>query len=513
MPHAVVGVDVGTTGVKAVLVGGLEESFGRVLAEASEEYPTRFVGAGGAEQDPGDWWNATVRCVREILSSTGVSASDIAGVGVSAQAPSVVVVDRTGAPVRPALLWMDRRGYAECARRADAASDTLERTGNRLDPYFAAPTLAWLLNAEPDVRRTGDRVLMANGYVVRQLTGVSSCDTGHVGLTLLGDLDTASWQPDLLALWGIPATWLPDPTAPTNVVGQLKTEAAEACGLRAGTPVVTGLVDGAAASLAAGLAGHGDVSEMTGQSTVLNAPFDSTRLRRDALGGLSVLPYPIDGHHLVFGAMVSTGGILRWFRDELADGATYDELDRLAATARPGAGGLVMLPYFLGERAPIWNTEARGAIVGLSMTTRRADLVRACYEGTAYGLAHNLEELARIGLAPKAIRSVGGGSRGRTWNQVKADVTGLRIDVPDESHGAPLGAALVAAAGVGLVDDLPAAVRERGRTATSVEPDPERHATYRRYYAVYRELYPALRPSYAKLAELRDDTLDDIDGR
>lgn len=217
------------------------------------------------------------------------------------------------------------------------------------------------------------------------------------------------------------AAWVVEPT---EVVGGVRREAAARTGLREGTPVVAGGVDGVTGSLASGLASHGDVCEMTGQSTVVNAAFSQERFADAAdawRGALSVLPYPVPGHHLVYGAMVATGGILRWFRDEFGDrelaeagppGDAFAALDELAAQSEPGAGGLLMLPYFHGERAPVWDPDARGALLGLSMATRRCDVVRAILEGTAYGLAHNVDELRRIGLEPARIRAVGGGARG-----------------------------------------------------------------------------------------------------
>lgn len=487
-----VGVDVGTTGVKAVVV----TADGRVLGEAGQEYPTSFPAPNAAEQDPSAWWSASGAVIRAVLSRAG--AVEVAAVGVSSQAPTVLVVDADGEAVRPALTWMDRRGASECDRLDGA--EVLRRTGNRLDAYFAAPKLAWLLRAEPDVRRAGAGVLMANGYVVRRLTGETTIDTGHVGLTLLGH---DGWDENLVVEWGIPRSWLPDPVEPRTVVGQVTAEAARVTGLRAGTPVVAGLVDGAAASLEAGLAEHGDVCEMTGQSTVVNAAVETARLE-DGPGALSTLPYPLDGLAIVYGSMVATGGILRWFRDELG-GGSFAELDALAATAPVGSGGVVLLPYFLGERSPVWDADARGALVGLSMGTRRAELVRAILEGTAYGLAHNLEELSTLGLRPDVLRSIGGGSRGRTWTQIKADVTGLPVEVPADSAGAPVGVALLAASGVGLVPSLRDAVlaRRSGALAFRATPDSGRHATYQRFREVYRDLYPALAGVHAKLAALR----------
>jgi xylulokinase len=497
----VVGVDVGTTSVKAVVV----DDTWHVRGQAGEEYPTRYVGATGAEQDPDDWWRATASCVSAALSDAGVASSDVAAVGVSSQAPTVVLLDSDGRPLGPALVWLDRRGQSECARRAGDTDRIVELTGNRPDSYYAAPKLAWLLRENPGLATRAAAMVMANGYVVHRLTGVVSADTTHTGLSLLNDLDAGDWSTELAELWGVPRRWLPPVWEPTAVVGTVRPEAASVTGLAAGTPVIAGLVDGAAASVEAGVVAHGDVCEMTGQSTVVNAAVEVAAARAST-GALSVMPYPIPGHHLVFGAMVATGGILRWFRDELTEdstGDTYAALDALAGTAPLGSGGLVMLPYFLGERSPIWDSDARGAFVGLSLSTSRADLVRAILEGTAYGLAHNLDEMTALNLRPSTLRVVGGGSRGRTWNQIKADVTGVPVEVPAESLGAPVGTALVAAAGVGLLTDLVEVARARYAVGERYEPDPARHAAYRRRYQIYRELYPSLAKVHQMLAELR----------
>jgi xylulokinase len=306
--------------------------------------------------------------------------------------------------------------------------------------------------------------------------------------------------------------WLPPIEQPTAVQGKVTTEAATATGLLAGTPVVAGLVDGAAASLEAGVADAGDICEMTGQSTVLNAAVPHEVLAK-GIGTLSVFSYPIPGLYLLCGSMVSTGGILRWFRDQFGhlevaeaikkEGDPFALLDELAGTASVGSGGLTLLPYFLGERSPVWDTEARGALVGLSMSTQRADVVRAILEGTAYGLNHNLEEMRKLGLVPPVLRIVGGGSRGKTWNQIKADVTGLPVEVPTETIGAPVGSALVAAVGAGLIDDLAQGVRSRYHARDQVLPDKARHKQYQGYYELYKELYPALIGTFRRLAQLR----------
>jgi xylulokinase len=509
----VIGVDIGTTGTKAVLV----DQDSRVVAQSAPvEHPTAFPPniPGAVEQDPDDWWAGTVRCIREVLAKAQVAPEAVAAVGVSSQAPCAVLVDGRGRPTHPALLWMDRRSDQQCRDRADAHRRIQDIAANAADPYYAAPKVAWLLENVPGLRQRTTHLLMANGYVNMKLTGHRSIDSGHAGLCLLAGIEDVRWSPELAELWGIPVEWLPPIGQPSEVLGEVSPEAAASTGLRPGTAVVHGGVDGATASLAAGVAAEGDICAMTGQSTVLNAAVDHHALAR-GLGALSVFAYPVPGLYLLFGAMSSTGGILRWFRDQFGDAEqaeaaetgseAFAVLDRLAGTAPAGSGGLLLLPYFLGERAPIWDSDARGVLLGLSMSTRRSHVVRAILEGTAYGLNHNIEAMRERGLRPPFLRIVGGGASGRTWNQIIADVTGLPVEVPQETIGAPVGSALLAAVGAGIEDDLAKAAHTRYRADERFRTDVPRHRQYQGFYQLYTQLYPALRDSgvFAQLSTLR----------
>jgi xylulokinase len=514
VPEAyVIGVDIGTTGTKAVLVG--EGS--RVVAQsAAIEHPTAFPPniPGAVEQDPDDWWAGTASCVREVLGKAHVQPDAVEAIGVSSQAPCAVLVDAQGRPTHPALLWMDRRSDKQCQDRASANRQIQDIAANAPDPYYAAPKVASLLENIAGLRQQTTHLLMTNGYVNLKLTGNRSIDTGHAGLCLLAGIEDVQWSPELAELWGVPPEWLPPIGHPTEVLGTVSPEAAASTGLRSGTVVVHGGVDGATASLEAGVAAEGDICEMTGQSTVLNTAVRYEALAR-GLGALSVFAYPIPGLYLLFGAMSSTGGILRWFRDQFGDPEKTEAvetgidafalLDQLAGTAPAGSGGLLLLPYFLGERAPIWDSDARGVLVGLSMSTQRSHVVRSILEGTAYGLNHNIEEMRTRGLRPPVLRVVGGGSKGRTWNQIKADVTGLPVEVPLETIGAPVGSALLAAVGAGIVDDLATAAHIRYRAAERLQPDVARQRHYQGYYQLYKQLYPALRDRgvFAQLSTMR----------
>ncbi len=527
MGPCVIGVDIGTTATKAVL---LNRDL-RILAEsASNEHPTAYPAghSSAAEQDPDDWWKGSAAAIREVIELAKAAPGDVAAVGVSSQAPCATLLDREGTPVRPALIWMDRRSDAQCRARGAQEVAARKLTCNAIDPYYAAAKLAWLVENEPETRRRTHRVVMANGYVAFRLTGVHSIDEGHAGLTCLAGTPQVRWERELLELWGIPPEWLPPIVHPTAVLGGVTEAAGAATGLRQGTPVVAGLVDAIAASLEAGLAEAGDVCDMTGQSTVLNAVVPYEVLAK-GIGSFTTGAYPIPGLFWLAGTMVATGGILRWFRDQFGARATcpdlptpelreavlealaqtgdrFSALDRLAATAPPGSNGLLLLPYFLGERSPIWDSDARGVLLGLSMSTTRADVVRAVLEGTAYGLNHNLEEMRNMGLRFPTLRVVGGGALGRIWNQIKADVTGLPVEVPAETRGATVGTALTAAAGVGLIPSLAEGVRQRYRVGETIPVDSARHGLYQSYYGLYRKLYPALVETFRELARVRQCT-------
>lgn len=500
-----VGVDVGTTGVKAILC----DRHGSMLAQASQEYPTYYPQPGWAEQDPEAWWLATCDVLRQVMAEPGVAGSAVAGVGVSCQAPSLVAVDAQGIPVHPALIWMDRRSEAQC----DMLRSTLDEdeiahvNGGRIDPYFLAPKLLWLRDNAPDAYARCHTVLQTNGYIVHKLTGVFSMDSSHGPLTLCFDSAQGEWSPRLVDEMGIDAAKLPPITPCAEVVGVVSAAAAAATGLGAGTPVIAGMTDGTAASIEVGLVRPGDAAEMTGQSTVLLVCSD-TPYRGKVLFPLG---HPIAGLYLVVGAMVATGGALRWFRDHLGESEIaaaaqagvdpFELLSEKAAQSPPGANRLIFLPYMYGERSPIWDSAARGVLFGLSLATTKGDIVRSIMEGAAYGLRHNVEAANEAGFALETLACVGGGARSALWNQIKADVLNRPVALPAAAFGAPMGDAIVAAAGVGLYASIEDAVANMVKPGRVYAPIPENAVRYDGLYRVYRALYPALRQSFRDLAE------------
>jgi xylulokinase len=481
---AVLGVDVGTTAVKAAVVA----ADGLVLGEASVEYPTRYVRPGWVEQDPEDWWRAACGAIRSALAGRQVAA-----VCVSAQAPTLLPADENGRPLRPALIWMDRRAEAECARLREALGEevVLRVTGNRIDPYFVAPKLLWFREHEPQLFARARVYLQATGYLVQRLTGELTLDREHASLLSLRDLAAETWSEPLLEAVGVTPELFPRLVRGDEVVGAVTTRAAEATGLAAGTRVTGGTVDGAAAALEAGALDEGQAAEMTGTSTVLILPSDRPRSEP----AFVAMRHAARDRWLLLGAMVASGGSLRWLRD-LLGGESFDEL---TAEAEP-PGDVVFLPYMMGERSPIWDSDARGVFLGLTLATRRGALVRAVLEGAAFALRHNVEVAAAAGIAVAELRSVGGGARSKLWSQIKADVLGVPVLLPETLLGAPFGDAALACVAAGLHADVGGLV---GTIGIRERFEPGERGRYDILYGVYRRAYEALRGEFAALAAAR----------
>ncbi len=509
MPNIyLVGIDIGTTGTKAILC----DAQGHIVAQAGQEYPTAYPHANWAEQDPEDWWRATCRVVRHILDESGVDPKQVAAISVSDQAPSLVAVDRSGDVLCPALIWMDRRSEEQCAwLRAQVGEDRVAAiNGGRIDPYFLAPKLLWFRQHSPDLYSRCHQVLQANGYIVHRLCGAFCMDNAVGPLTMLFNGAAQRWSTQLVEAMGLDQAKLPQVVPCSQIVGHVSAQAAAVSGFAAGTPVLGGMVDGAAAAIEAGLVRPGQAVEMTGQSTVLMIGSDRS------YHGLDLFPlgHAIPGLHLVVGAQVASGGSLRWFRDQLGEEEVreaarlgidpFELLSRAAESSPPGANRLVFLPYMYGERSPIWDTDARGVLFGLSLATRKADIVRAIMEGAAYGLRHNVEAAQAGGFDPVTLACVGGGARSAIWNQIKADVLQRPISLPTAAAGAAMGDAIVAAAGAGIYASVEEAVAHMVTQGASYEPRPELAALYEELYGVFRSLYPALRLDFQRLAAVAD---------
>jgi xylulokinase len=462
------------------------------------------------EQDPEDWWRAVCEATRQVLAVDPKVAERVAGLAVSAQAPALLPLSRTGAPLRPAMIWMDRRAEAEAKKLEEILGEgTVYRvTGNRPDAFYVAPKLLWLKTHEPRILAETWRFVQINGYINYRLTGDYCLDSAHAALLQLRNYSTGEWYKPLCDACGVEPVQFPEVKAGHSVHGQVSSRAAEATGLRPGTRVMAGTVDSAAAALEAGAVEPGVGVEMTGTSSVLTMPNE---------GGVTeaafiAMPHAIPGVHLLLGAMVASGASLQWFRDQLGEIEVqaaarlkvdaFDLLSEQAAAIPLGSRGVVFLPYMAGERSPLWHTNARGVFFGLSLSTPKAALIRAILEGTAFALHHNLEVARQVGIRLSEIRSVGGAARSALWNQIKADILGTPVCLPEAAVGAPFGDAVLAGMGLGLFHDVRRTLRDMVRMKTRFEPDMENHAKYQDIYRIFRKLYEHLRNDFDEMAGL-----------
>jgi xylulokinase len=498
------GIDVGTSSVKAVLL----DLRGNLCAVCQAEYPLHHIRPAWVEQEPEDWWRATCQAVREALAKVPRASERVLGLAVSSQAPTLLPLDRSGRPLRPAMIWMDRRAESEAARLTELlGADEIHRiTGNRPDAFYVAARLLWLRNHEPEVLRRTSQFVQVNGFVNYRLTGRLAMDPAHAVLLQMRNYATGEWSQPLCSACGVEPAQFPEVIESHRVQGEVTVEAADATGLLPGTPVMAGTVDSASAALEVGVVEPGIAAEMTGTSTVVIIPND----RGFTAPALIAMPHALPGIHLLLGAMVSSGGCLRWFRDQLGQlevqAATeqradaFDLLTQQAAEVPPGSEGVVFLPYMMGERSPLWHTNARGVFFGLSLATRKAALTRSILEGAAFALRHNVEVAVRAGAEVREMRSVGGCSRSDLWNQIKADVLGLPLLLPRTSVGSPFGAAILAGMGAGAFPDVRKSLLEMIRLDRRFEPNHANHERYSRIYQVFRDIYCHLKDDFDRAA-------------
>jgi xylulokinase len=410
-----------------------------------------------------------------------------------------VLLDGADEVLRPAILWNDQRTGAECdlIREAVGAERLVAVTGNDALTGFTAPKLVWVRDHEPDVWARVAHVLLPKDYVRLRLTRAHAMDKADGSGTMLFDLAARDWSPEVLAALGIDPAWMPRTYEGPEVTGAVTAEAAAATGLRAGTPVVAGGGDQAANAVGVGAVEPGVVALSLGTSGVIFAT--TARPLFEARGRVHAFCHAVPGRWHMMSVMLSAAGSLRWFRDALAPGMAYDELVAGAGEVPVGSGGLLFLPYLTGERSPHPDPLARGAFVGLTLAHDRRHLARAVLEGVAFGLRDGLDLMVAAGMpAPSVIRASGGGSASPVWRQILADVLGAEIATVNTTEGAAYGAGLLAAVAAGWYGSVEEAAATLATATTVATPGPD-VPRYAEVHAVYRELYPALAPSFRRM--------------
>lgn len=506
--YFVIGCDIGSQSLKAILVS--EE--GKLCGEASASYPIDYPQPTWAQQSPQAWTDALALAVHELLASTGTSPEQILALGLDAQVDGLVAIDASGRPLYPAIIWMDRRAVAQCeAAEAEITRETvLQITGLNLDPSHVAPKIRWLADHEPRLFEKTAKLLLPGSYVAFTLTGELGVDYSNASSTLLMDVRRRKWSQPMCDVFEIPMQRLPPIYPATHVLGRLRPEAAGQLGLSSATKVILGSGDEHAACLGAGAIEPGLVCDIVGTAEPVCA--SSEKPLFDESGLVETHCHADPDRWLLENPGFASGANLRWFRDQFSaeevrraesDGVdAYALLDAAAESIPPGSEGLIMLPCLMGAMAPTWNALARGTFTGFTLAHRREHFVRAILEASAYAVRDITDRMLQLHLPLREIRTVGGGARSPLWRQIKADVTGLPVSITDTFETTALGAGILALKGSGLIDSLAEAVSLATHVIETRQPDPKHHAAYQEYYQLYRSTYFSLLPVFQQAAKI-----------
>ena len=500
MKSIIVAIDIGTTNVKCVVANRALH----MLGQCQSEYETHCVGVAWFEQNPLDWWAHAKLALAGALEQAGVPASEVAAVAVSSQAPCMVPLDAEGQPLRPALIWMDRRSDAQCEAMNRTLGEDLifHDTGNIADPFYMFGELLWFKENEPELYDRTRCVLQCNGYVNYRLTGEQTIDCVHASITQCYDVRRHCWSEAMLSAFGVPASILPRVVDDAEIIGGVCAAAARETGIPAGTPVLGGSVDGVVAGLEGGVFGDGEAVEMTGTSSVLVLGTTEPHFSKK----LTYIYGAIPGQHYLLGCMSTTGGALKWYRNTLMRGSAhgaYDRMNQLIEAECPEPTPLVFLPYMAGERAPIWDTHAKGAFLGITPDTREADMLRAMQEGATFALMDNLTEGLRAGADVRVMRAVGGHTHSDIWMKIKASVLNMPIEIPRQSYGAPGGLLGLLGYALGDYGSIVEACDAYFVIDRVVEPVARWVDWYRDQFMIFKQYYDRCRDTFRMADEMR----------
>ena len=491
------GIDVSTTGSKALLIDGK----GEVVSSATTPHPISTPQALWSEQDPQDWWKSSLQSIRKALIDANAQGDQVEAIGLTGQMHGLVLLDAQNRILRPAILWNDQRTAQEC--KEITAKLGFERllslTGNKALTGFTAPKILWVRKHEPQVYAQIAHVLLPKDYVRFRLSGDYAVDKADGSGMILFDLKNRDFSKEVLDTLEIPAQWMPKTYEGPQVTGVVTTEAASQTGLVSGTPIVAGGGDQAAQAVGVGAITPGIVALTLGTSGVVFATTPGPFIEPE--GRLHAFCHSVPEAWHFMGVMLSAAGSLQWYRDTLAEGQAFDDLLAPAQAIPAGSEGLFFLPYLSGERTPHPDPLARAAFVGLTVRHTHDHMSRAVLEGVAFGLRDSMELIRQAGLGTiQQVRVSGGGAKSPLWRQILADVMEAELVTVNTTEGAAFGAALLAGVGKGHWRSVQESCAAAIRTVESTQPQPATVDRYAELYPLYRGLYPALKPTFDAVA-------------
>ncbi|MCA9888132.1 MAG: xylulokinase [Anaerolineae bacterium] len=508
MPNYIIAHDLGTTGNKATLY----DREGRLAGSAFYAYGTEYAHTGWAEQNPQDWWEAVCNSGKKLLSEAGIARDDIACITFSGQMMGCVPLDENAKPLRNAIIWADTRSLdqAQWVGERVSADDVYHITGHRLSSSYSLTKMLWLRDHQPEIYKNTYKFVHAKDSIVARMTGAFVTDRSDASSMNLYDINTGVWSDQIVQAVEIDPGQLPDIHDSVDVVGYLQASVAEDVGVAAGTPVVIGGGDGPCASAGAGVVSEGAAYNYVGSSSWIalatSQPIFDPDKKTFTFGHI------VPGMVMPTGTMQAAGASYQWARDQLsaqevAAGkqlgiSEYELMNQQAAKSPAGAKGLFFLPYLMGERSPRWNPHARAAFVGLTIRHTRADMIRSVLEGVTYNLRVIMDAFQAQGIDIESMRVIGGGARGRFWNQMMANIYGVpvhRLAILEEATS--MGAALAGGVGVGLYKDF-SMIDQMNAIVETIQPDADEMAAYARHYPIFNSLYEALVPIYEEIAAL-----------
>jgi len=505
------GVDVGTSGTKTLAM----QEDGTILSSATVEYPVYSPHPGWSEQNPEDWWQATIKSVRKVLKDGKIKPADVKGIGLSGQMHGSVFLNKKHEVIRPALLWNDQRTAAECAeieQRAGGRKKLINMVANPALTGFTAPKILWLRNHEPRNFDKTVQVLLPKDYIRYRLTGEFATEVSDASGTLLLNVKQRKWSRPLLNKLELDAGLLPKVYESEDVSGYLTGDSARLLGLSKGVAVVGGGGDQAAGAIGNGIVKKGAISATMGTSGVVFAHSDEVQI--DPAGRVHTFCHAVRDKWHVMGVVLSAGGSLQWYRNQLCEQQValakrqkvdpYQLITAQAAEAPAGSEGLFFLPYLTGERTPHADPDARAAWIGLSLRHGRPHLSRAVIEGATYAMRDSLEIIKELNIPVKEIRLSGGGARSAFWRQMQADIYGQKVVTINAEEGPAYGVALLAAAGTGAYKDVVEACSATIRVVERTNVNPKAKKVYNRAYPMFRQLYTSLKGDFHSIRGLVD---------